>query len=325
MSAVPRPEVEIAGGTPEGDFALGLRALRAEAGLGYQALARIAHFAPSTLSKAASGRGLPSLEVTLAYVRACGGSEEQWEADWRDLRAALRRPPSTAGAQESRLSTTTVQAQAADPPPPGLDSGRTALRTQHSEAIRPIPHGTLCSVKERRGASRSEWLVRSLLALVCVLLGMSITVVLKVDRAVPARTVAPVVLARSSQSLEAADGEFADLFLAVGRTTQWVNLKNPNSTDIVVTELRPKIDDVPDSSAWELRRCYWGFTKFTTVQKAPYPVDAYGITQIVVVFEVLPDIPDDCKGRTVRVSYVSEAFAGTIVEGKAQASRLATG
>jgi WD40 repeat protein len=66
------------------EFAAGLRRLREKAGgLGYRELARRAHFSPSTLSSAAGGKRLPSLEVTLAYVRACGGDAEDWERRWR--------------------------------------------------------------------------------------------------------------------------------------------------------------------------------------------------------------------------------------------------
>lgn len=43
------------------------------------------HFSASTLSEAASGKRLPSLEVTLAYVRACGGDVAEWEKRWRQV------------------------------------------------------------------------------------------------------------------------------------------------------------------------------------------------------------------------------------------------
>ena len=82
---MPRPEREL---DPDGDdvqrFAAGLRELRAAAGHpGYRELARRAHFSATTLSEAAGGRRLPTLEVTLAFVAACGGDTEQWTARWR--------------------------------------------------------------------------------------------------------------------------------------------------------------------------------------------------------------------------------------------------
>ncbi|MFD2469330.1 nSTAND1 domain-containing NTPase [Amycolatopsis silviterrae] len=73
-------------------FALGLRALREKAGSPtYRELARRAHYAPGTLSDAAGGRKLPTLGVTLAYVRACQGDVGEWEKAWHDLAAELSR------------------------------------------------------------------------------------------------------------------------------------------------------------------------------------------------------------------------------------------
>lgn len=67
-------------------FAADLRALRHEAGNPpYRALAARAHYSAASLSDAASGRKLPSLAVTLAYVGACGGDVAEWEERWRDL------------------------------------------------------------------------------------------------------------------------------------------------------------------------------------------------------------------------------------------------
>jgi WD40 repeat protein len=73
---------------PEADaiqkFAFELRELRQKVGSpAYRQLARVAHYSSATLAEAAGGRKLPSLPVTLAYVRACGGDESRWEARWR--------------------------------------------------------------------------------------------------------------------------------------------------------------------------------------------------------------------------------------------------
>lgn len=71
-------------------FAADLRQLRANAGRpSYRELSRRAHFSPSTLSDAAGGRKLPGLDVTLAYVRACGGDGEAWERRWHELAVSL--------------------------------------------------------------------------------------------------------------------------------------------------------------------------------------------------------------------------------------------
>ncbi|GAA0903805.1 MULTISPECIES: nSTAND1 domain-containing NTPase [Streptomyces violaceusniger group] len=71
-------------------FAADLRRLRAEAGSPpYRELARRAHYSSTTLADAAAGRKLPSLAVTLAYVRACDGDPAEWETRWRSTAAEL--------------------------------------------------------------------------------------------------------------------------------------------------------------------------------------------------------------------------------------------
>lgn len=69
-------------------FAGDLRRLRRGAGLpSYRELGRLANYSPAALSEAVAGRKLPSLAVTRAFVRACGGDVEQWTARWRELAA----------------------------------------------------------------------------------------------------------------------------------------------------------------------------------------------------------------------------------------------
>ncbi len=81
---VGRPELPLdPGDGPLPEFALALRQLRAAAGYpSYRVLARAALFSASVLSSAASGMAFPSLPVTLAYVRACGGDIAEWRDRW---------------------------------------------------------------------------------------------------------------------------------------------------------------------------------------------------------------------------------------------------
>lgn len=92
---MPRPERPLdldAGPLPE--FAADLRRLREKAGNPtYRELSGKAHYSWSTLADAAAGRKLPSLAVTLAYVRVCGGDPDEWEKRWRDISAELAGPP----------------------------------------------------------------------------------------------------------------------------------------------------------------------------------------------------------------------------------------
>lgn len=84
---MPRPERPLdpfAG--PVEQFAFDLRKLREKAGSpGYRELGRRSHYSASTLADAARGLRLPSLAVTLAFVRACGGDEDGWERRWREI------------------------------------------------------------------------------------------------------------------------------------------------------------------------------------------------------------------------------------------------
>ncbi|SHN38718.1 helix-turn-helix domain-containing protein [Cryptosporangium aurantiacum] len=86
---MPRPErpVDPADG-PVQMLAAELRDLRRRAGNpGYRELAATAGYSAAALANAAGGRRLPSLPVTLAFVRACGGAPEVWERRWRQASA----------------------------------------------------------------------------------------------------------------------------------------------------------------------------------------------------------------------------------------------
>ncbi|MDX2697342.1 helix-turn-helix domain-containing protein, partial [Streptomyces ipomoeae] len=88
---MPRRERPLdAGDGPLVEFAAGLRQLRRKAGNPpYRRLAEQAHYSISTLSSAASGQRLPTLAVTLAYVRACDGDAEEWRERWREAAELL--------------------------------------------------------------------------------------------------------------------------------------------------------------------------------------------------------------------------------------------
>lgn len=92
------------GAGPLASFAWDLRALRESAGkVPYRVLAKRAGFCASTLSVAASGAKLPSLDVTLAYVQACGGDPETWRARWQTLAAQHPSAPSPSLEAQSAL------------------------------------------------------------------------------------------------------------------------------------------------------------------------------------------------------------------------------
>src|SRR5262245_47120424 len=83
-------------GGPIQRFADELRSLRDSAGRPtYRELAKRAHYSVTALSEAAGGEVMPSLPVTLAYVRACGGDPTFWEERWHAVAAESGVPEET--------------------------------------------------------------------------------------------------------------------------------------------------------------------------------------------------------------------------------------
>lgn len=67
-------------------FAWELRELRRAGGNPtYRAMAARAGFSQTTLSSAAAGRRIPSLDVVLAYIGVCGGNSDEWRLKWTRL------------------------------------------------------------------------------------------------------------------------------------------------------------------------------------------------------------------------------------------------
>jgi hypothetical protein len=89
VGTVPRREIPLASeGTVLLRFASDLRRLRDKAGRPtYRELSRRANYSTAALSAATAGRKLPSLAVTLAFVRACDGDVEEWRERWTGIAA----------------------------------------------------------------------------------------------------------------------------------------------------------------------------------------------------------------------------------------------
>ncbi len=86
-------------------FAAELRDLREQAGSPpFRLMARRAHYSATTLSVACAGTMMPSLAVTLAFVRACGGPEDYWRGRWQEAAPArsvpAESPPAPAAGRE---------------------------------------------------------------------------------------------------------------------------------------------------------------------------------------------------------------------------------
>ncbi|MFD4503835.1 protein kinase [Streptomyces sp. NPDC058457] len=117
---------------PLKDFAEGLRELRAQApgSPTYRELAARARYSSSALSDAASGRRLPSWEVTAAFVTACGGDVRRWQDRWRELDTRLRSghaPELLAAAAATDVFTT-------DAPEPGPELAAPVLASASAPA-----------------------------------------------------------------------------------------------------------------------------------------------------------------------------------------------
>ncbi|MEU1730419.1 helix-turn-helix domain-containing protein [Streptosporangium sp. NPDC020145] len=105
-------------------FAFDLRRLREKAGSpSYRKLAEHAHYSAAALARAAAGNALPTLDLTLAYVTACGGDVEEWQQRWHAIENQ-QRPPTTAE-HISPPSPTTPSPKETPPeetPPPAEDA-----------------------------------------------------------------------------------------------------------------------------------------------------------------------------------------------------------
>jgi hypothetical protein len=76
-------------GGPVQRFAYDLRRLRQRAGSPtYRALAARTHYSLTSMSHATSGRALPSLSLTRAFVQACGEDPATWERRWHEVAGA---------------------------------------------------------------------------------------------------------------------------------------------------------------------------------------------------------------------------------------------
>jgi hypothetical protein len=112
-------------GSPVREFAFWLRDLRRRSGLTYDQLGRKARYAASTVQSAAAGKRLPTLKVTMAFVRACEGDLRQWREYWTQVRRLLDEgappgvsrsvaPPWASGPRQGGLDAAPASARGAD-------------------------------------------------------------------------------------------------------------------------------------------------------------------------------------------------------------------
>ena len=93
---------------PLAEFAVSLQGLRLAAGNpSFDELGRRSELPSTDLAAAVSGRIVPSFAVTLAFVRACHGDEDEWALRWHAMQERL-------GAEAERAAAQQVAGQEAD-------------------------------------------------------------------------------------------------------------------------------------------------------------------------------------------------------------------
>jgi hypothetical protein len=145
------------------EFAFWLRDLRKRSGLTYDQLGKNAHYATSTVQAAAAGNRLPTLRVTLAIVKACGGDIQQWRDYWTQIQRALdrgaphglERPVTPPWAHHMTSAGLAPAADTAGPPPPRAPShdpldgwfveSFTALLRLDTEPVEALEHRIIVS------------------------------------------------------------------------------------------------------------------------------------------------------------------------------------
>jgi transcriptional regulator with XRE-family HTH domain len=86
MDSPGRPEKLAESRSAYAEFCGSLRELMVQKGISYRQLAEMTNYSRSSLADAARGDRLPTLELTLAFVSACGGSTQEWRRRWTELR-----------------------------------------------------------------------------------------------------------------------------------------------------------------------------------------------------------------------------------------------
>lgn len=99
------------------DFVADLARLRRDAGQpSLRKMAEKAHYSHTALSSVLAGTRLPSLELTLAFVRACGADEDVWRERW-NRQSALLNGAAPLGAAAPAAPTTATRPVAVPPRP----------------------------------------------------------------------------------------------------------------------------------------------------------------------------------------------------------------
>ncbi|MET7419654.1 DUF2690 domain-containing protein [Dactylosporangium sp. NPDC005555] len=117
------------------EFVADLAALRREAGQpSLRKMSGISHYSHTALSSVLSGARLPSQELTLAFVRACGGDDDAWRERWLREHDLLHSRPAPPVPPAGRVTPTGTGTEAEAETDAG-DAGDAAPPARHGLAL----------------------------------------------------------------------------------------------------------------------------------------------------------------------------------------------
>ncbi|HEX6470834.1 MAG TPA: hypothetical protein VF069_17165 [Streptosporangiaceae bacterium] len=147
----------------------------------YRAMARRAGVSATVLSQAAKGERLPTLQTTLAFIRACGGdaaAEREWRHRWEQVRAALHRRPAPAADPDVQATPPALHRRPAPALAPDVQATPPAPSDDGAGAATGVPRPAAAGpdgVAGERGM-RLRWPVFAALMVICASLGAAGTV-----------------------------------------------------------------------------------------------------------------------------------------------------
>ncbi|MFE7045505.1 helix-turn-helix domain-containing protein [Streptomyces atratus] len=166
-------------------FAVRLRQLRKECGgPTYKEMARHAGYSSTPLSGAANGQAMPSLQVTLAYVRAClkcakassdrlEAAVQAWTSRWQELEAQIA-PASLADSSTTQQGDTLTEGGQPTASSTSTNSAAAPLEESHAQGLQNAPTPHHLNVLRQRGGQVLAAVVALILLGVAVLIAKNI-------------------------------------------------------------------------------------------------------------------------------------------------------
>lgn len=313
---MPRPEAPIEATGPLAEFAEDLRALRTSAAVDYRTMEKREHFSYTTFSKAASGQQLPTLAVTKAFVRACGGDVAEWTARWHLVNDGLSQAPT------ERLPVELLQSRR---PPGAHRAGREDSKGEtdgddDTAAVQPL----VLEPQRKRKLPFSEALsVLALTTALSVAAGSWL-----VDRP-PSHhlEVAAALTPGGSERAESRSFTIVDILDPVltvspgGRGRRVVRVMNPNDAALVVTELTVTVGMGKDDAGTVLDHCVPPLVKVVDSPALPITVPRKDLAYAEFVLEMSPSSPKECEKASFYLNYTGRGVLGSVVDGVPRQAR----